>query len=207
MSEALQAASSYHHGDLRQAMLDRAAVVIQSKGIEALSLRGLARDLGVSHAAPNRHFKNKTHLLTAMATDGYTRLKEATLTAAGTVTDDSWVRLNAMGQGYLHWALDNPASFNAIMHPDLGFYDNPELDHALQDFRKSIHDAVAASRTAGRHENVPLDILNIFTISVPMGAAKMLAQTNNPAELQKNKGLIADLIELVVPIRNRNHSE
>jgi len=207
MSEALQAASSYHHGDLRQAMLDRAAVVIQSKGIEALSLRGLARDLGVSHAAPNRHFKNKTHLLTAMATDGYTRLKEATLTAAGTVTEDPWVRLNAMGQGYLHWALDNPASFNAIMHPDLGFYDNPELDHALQDFRKSIHDAVAASRTAGRHENVPLDILNIFTISVPMGAAKMLAQTNNPAELQKNKGLIADLIELVVPIRNRNHSE
>lgn len=207
MSEALQAASSYHHGDLRQAMLDRAAVVIQSKGIEALSLRGLARDLGVSHAAPNRHFKNKTHLLTAMATDGYTRLKEATLTAAGTVTDDPWVRLNAMGQGYLHWALDNPASFNAIMHPDLGFYDNPELDHALQDFRKSIYDAVAASQTAGRHENVPLDILNIFTISVPMGAAKMLAQTNNPAELQKNKGLIADLIELVVPIRNRNNSE
>ena len=207
MSEALQAASSYHHGDLRQAMLDRAAVVIQSKGIEALSLRGLARDLGVSHAAPNRHFKNKTHLLTAMATDGYTRLKEATLTAAGTVTDDSWVRLNAMGQGYLHWALDNPASFNAIMHPDLGFYDNPELDHALQGFRKSIYDAVAASQTAGRHENVPLDILNIFTISVPMGAAKMLAQTNNPAELQKNKGLIADLIELVVPIRDRNHSK
>lgn len=207
MSEALQAASSYHHGDLRQAMLDRAAVVIQSKGIEALSLRGLARDLGVSHAAPNRHFKNKTHLLTAMATDGYTRLKEATLTAAGTVTDDSWVRLNAMGQGYLHWALDNPASFNAIMHPDLGFYDNPELDHALQDFRKSIYDAVATSRTAGRHENVPLDILNIFTISVPMGAAKMLAQTNNPAELQKNKGLIADLIELVVPILDRTHSK
>ena len=197
MSEALQAASSYHHGDLRQAMLDRAAVVIQSKGIEALSLRGLARDLGVSHAAPNRHFKNKTHLLTAMATDGYTRLKEATLTAAGTVTDDPWVRLNAMGQG----------SFNAIMHPDLGFYDNPELDHALQDFRKSIYDAVAASQTAGRHENVPLDILNIFTISVPMGAAKMLAQTNNPAELQKNKGLIADLIELVVPIRDRTHSK
>ena len=54
---------------------------------------------------------------------------------------------------------------------------------------------------------VKLDILNIFTISVPMGAAKMLAQTNNPAELQKNKGLIADLIELVVPIRDRTHSK
>ena len=106
MSEAMQSASPYHHGDLRQALLDRAAVVIQSKGIEALSLRGLARDLGVSHGAPNRHFKNKNHLLTAMATDGYTRLKEATLTAAGPITDDPWIRLNAMGQGYLHWALD-----------------------------------------------------------------------------------------------------
>ena len=51
MSDADQ--RSYHHGDLRQALLDRAAEVIQSRGIEALTLRGLARDLKVSHGAPN----------------------------------------------------------------------------------------------------------------------------------------------------------
>ena len=92
--------ATYHHGDLRQALLDRAAEVIEAQGIEAVTIRGLARDLGVSHAAPNRHFKSRADLLTALAAEGYAALRSATLSAAEDVGDDPWIRLNAMGRGF-----------------------------------------------------------------------------------------------------------
>ena len=62
---------AYHHGNLRQALLERAAQVIAESGVEALSLRALARDLGVSHAAPSRHFPDRRALLGELAKDGF----------------------------------------------------------------------------------------------------------------------------------------
>ena len=62
---------NYHHGNLAEAILLRAAEIIDERGIEALSLRSVARDLDVSHSAPNRHFKSKTDLLSALALDGW----------------------------------------------------------------------------------------------------------------------------------------
>ena len=56
-------ARRYHHGDLRSALLRSAECALREKGAAALSLRELARDLGVSHAAPGRHFKDKQALL------------------------------------------------------------------------------------------------------------------------------------------------
>ena len=111
MSEAKQ----YHHGNLAQDILIRAAEVFADEGIEALSLRGVARDLGVSHGAPNRHFRNKAALLSALATEGWRQIQEATLGAAdATGSDDPHVRLNAMGRGFLSWAIDNRALFKTI---------------------------------------------------------------------------------------------
>ena len=61
---------------------ERAAEIIDEEGIEALTLRGIARDLGVSHGAPNRHFQNKAALLAALAADGWLKARDATLNAA-----------------------------------------------------------------------------------------------------------------------------
>ncbi len=58
---------SYHHGDLRAALLERAAQRLRSGTVADLSLRALARDLGVSHAAPNRHFSDRQAFLAALA--------------------------------------------------------------------------------------------------------------------------------------------
>ena len=65
---------SYHHGDLRAALLDQAESTLRDKGAAALSLRELARDLGVSHAAPSRHFKDRRALLDALAMVGFERM-------------------------------------------------------------------------------------------------------------------------------------
>ena len=64
----------YHHGNLRQAVLDRAVVALREKGAAELSMRELAADIGVTHAAPRRYFPDRQALLDALAADGFVRL-------------------------------------------------------------------------------------------------------------------------------------
>src|ERR1700748_988092 len=64
----------YHHGNLRAALLAQAEQPVRDRGLQALSLRELAREAGVSHAAPRRHFPDRQALLDALAQDGFDRL-------------------------------------------------------------------------------------------------------------------------------------
>ncbi|MEU1480819.1 TetR/AcrR family transcriptional regulator [Streptomyces sp. NPDC001668] len=98
----------YHHGDLRSALLAAAERTLRDRGTAAsLSLRELARDIGVSHAAPGRHFKDKQALLNALALVGYDRMAEA-LEAADEPGDALQDRLTTLARAYLRFAIDNP---------------------------------------------------------------------------------------------------
>ncbi|MFF7869125.1 TetR/AcrR family transcriptional regulator [Streptomyces qaidamensis] len=96
----------YHHGDLRSALLASAERTLREKGAGALSLRELARDIGVSHAAPGRHFKDKQALLNALALAGYERLTRA-LTAVDDPALPLEPRLVALARAYLGFATEN----------------------------------------------------------------------------------------------------
>lgn len=101
----------YHHGDLRRTLLEAARSSIEVDGVEALSLRQLARDAGVSHAAPGRHFRDKQALLDALAEDGFHRLATALgEVTAGAVTtpDEARRRFDELATGYVAFALDQP---------------------------------------------------------------------------------------------------
>jgi len=67
--------ASYHHGDLRNSLVNTGTELLNKKGLAAISLREIARIIGVGHNAPYRHFRNKQQLLEAIATDGFRRLK------------------------------------------------------------------------------------------------------------------------------------
>ncbi len=199
-------ATPYHHGNLPADILERAAEIIDTEGLDALTLRGIARDLGVSHAAPNRHFKNKAALLAALATDGWLKVAEATLTAAdATGSDDPAVRLNAMGRGFLSWALDNRALFRTILHPDVTRFADDKLKDAMQDFTAGVRVEIEAAQAQGRHADVALPILSLYTNAVPFGAAMLLI---NPLlsveqpniEAYDEERLIEEVINLVVPL-------
>ncbi|WP_338495691.1 TetR/AcrR family transcriptional regulator [Streptomyces sp. SJL17-4] len=110
--------NTYHHGDLRQSVLDAALDVITAEGPGALSLRDLARRAGVSHAAPAHHFKDRTGLLTAIATEGYDLLAVA---LAGTP------ELRERGVGYVRFATAHPAHFQVMFQPELLRADDPDL--------------------------------------------------------------------------------
>lgn len=96
----------YHHGDLRAALLAAAEHTLRERGVGSLSLRELAREVGVSHAAPGRHFKDKQALLNDLALAGYERLGLA-LDAADDPALTIEPRLTALSRAYLGFAVDN----------------------------------------------------------------------------------------------------
>jgi AcrR family transcriptional regulator len=103
------AGQRYHHGNLRSALLERASLTVDERGAQALSLRELAREVGVSHAAPRRHFHDRQALLDALAEDGFERLGDELREAverAGTAFDR---RLHALAQAYTAFATRHAA--------------------------------------------------------------------------------------------------
>src|SRR5215475_2854236 len=99
-------ARPYHHGDLRRALVDAARRLLESEGPSALSLRAVAREAGVSPAAPYHHFKDKAELLEAVAQEGWDLLNaEMHKAKAG---DKGRHQLTALGIAYVCFARENP---------------------------------------------------------------------------------------------------
>ncbi|WP_314176278.1 TetR/AcrR family transcriptional regulator [Streptomyces winkii] len=102
-------ARSYHHGNLRAALLDRAEQTVREHGVEALSLRQLARDTGVSHGAPRRHFGDRQALLDALAEDGFVRLGQDLDGAVRDAEPDCTAQLQALAGAYVRFATRHAA--------------------------------------------------------------------------------------------------
>ncbi|MFF4692559.1 TetR/AcrR family transcriptional regulator [Streptomyces sp. NPDC001307] len=117
----------YHHGDLPAELLAHAEKMVREKGARALSLREMARDIGVSPAAPSRHFRNKQALLDALALRGWERLTAQTEYARGSVGPTFAERLGAVARAYLGFALANGALFDLMYPADTGAQTSPEL--------------------------------------------------------------------------------
>jgi AcrR family transcriptional regulator len=110
---------SYHHGDLKAAILVEAAKLVADRGADGVSLRELARTAGVSHAAPAHHFTDRRGLFTALATEGY-RLLAAALT-------DARPRFVDAAKAYVRFALDHPGHYEVMFDKSLYDEADPEL--------------------------------------------------------------------------------
>ena len=194
---------NYHHGDLRRAIITRAADIIEAEGVDALSLRRIARDIGVSHGAPNKHFKNKADLLAALATEAYEQAQKATIAAANACEGTAIEKLNAMGCGYLSWALDHPALFTALNHPDVKRSADKDLLASMRHFQLTVRDASIAAQAAGRHPDVDPKLLALYNNSVPFGAALLIDHPVFAADTDhlSRTALIEGLMQLVIPTK------
>jgi AcrR family transcriptional regulator len=104
----MPSARPYHHGNLRQALLEQAMTTLRDGDVDALSLRELAREVGVSHAAPRRHFPDRQALLDALAIAGFERLG-AELRAAVAGDDGFEPTLQRCARGYVSFATTDAA--------------------------------------------------------------------------------------------------
>lgn len=122
----MTSATSYHHGDLPNALRRAAVEVIDERGLGAFSLREVARRAGVSHTAPAHHFGDMRGLLTSVATEGFGALYQATSQAADGI-DDPLERLVAIGQAYVTLARSNHAHCEVMFRVDVVDPDDVEL--------------------------------------------------------------------------------
>lgn len=115
-SEKDAEAGSYHHGDLRSALVEEGLRRLELAPAEALSLREVARNVGVSATAVYRHFPDKQALLHALADVAGDRMARAFETAMAAEKSGK-AAFDAMGRAYVHFALRNPFLFRLMMSP------------------------------------------------------------------------------------------
>jgi AcrR family transcriptional regulator len=117
---------SYHHGDLKRALVAAGAAILEEHGLSALTLRAVAERARVTAAAPYHHFPSKEHLLAAIAIEGFGALYAEQLAAAAAAGEDARARLKAIGVAYVRFADQHRGYFAAMFRANLAPWDRFE---------------------------------------------------------------------------------
>ena len=120
----------YHHGDLRAALIQAGLAILAEEGVQALSLRAAARRVGVSHAAPYRHFADKEALLAAIAEEGFNLLFAEVEAARARFPASPREQLEESGWAYVRFALAHPDHLRVMFG---GLIENPQAYPGLRD--------------------------------------------------------------------------
>ena len=162
----------YHHGDLRRGLLESAAAILEREGPSALSLRAVAREAGVSPAAPYYHFRDKDELLAAIAREGFGQLKQA-MEAACEGVGDPQEKVSAVGAAYVTFARAHPALYRVMYDCARSGADLPDSmdpDSAFMLVRNALAEA------GGNHlSDTDVHLAAIATWCAAHGLAEMAA--------------------------------
>jgi AcrR family transcriptional regulator len=135
--------ATYHHGSLREALLQAAERILEREGIQGLTLRAAAREAGVSHAAPKNHFGDLAGLLSELAAVGFNRF--VTTMQAGAVDSESPDRrMEAIGRGYVAFARAHPGLFLLMFRGERLDFTRPSLRAAVDASAGMLSGAVEA---------------------------------------------------------------
>lgn len=135
----------YHHGDLRLAVLAAAEKIVERDGIQGLTLRAVARAVGVSHTAPVHHFGDRIGLISELAAAGYRRyeaLLAAAIESSGSTLPQ---KRKAMGKTYVAFARAHPGLFALMFRTELLDTNRPSLAEAMEETRLALWNASSAS--------------------------------------------------------------
>jgi AcrR family transcriptional regulator len=165
---------SYHHGDLKQALLQRAEEVIADEGVESVKLSKLAKDLGVSHSAPARHFKDRNALLAALAVRALESLKNDILQDKYFQHSNPRVRLNTLLKVQLRSVVKRPAHFFLMGNPDLPIITGPIYDKLLAEYSALLSNCVREAQKDGWHTGEQENQVILLALSVAVGLETMV---------------------------------
>jgi AcrR family transcriptional regulator len=164
-------ARPYHHGDLSRALVEAARRILEAEGPAALSLRAVAREAGVSPAAPYHHFKDKTELLEAVAHEGWEALGQA-IAAARHSSPDAGEALGAIGLAYLTFARDNPALYRLMYDTTRNRISMPEHAKEEDSGYANVQGALIAAG-ADPNDELELQLATIASWCAVHGLAEM----------------------------------
>jgi len=183
----------YHHGNLRAALLAEAERTLREEGVDRLSLRDLARQAGVSHAAPRRHFADRQALLDALAAAGFLRLSDELRAAIEDAGDDYEAQLRAAAIAYIRFATRDAALLELMFTAKRG-----EQSAALRDAFGRVYAAVDGmvrqGQQAGTLRHGDPDRTRLLLFATMQGIAALV--TTGAVDAGQIDGLIADAVAL-----------
>jgi AcrR family transcriptional regulator len=185
----------YHHGNLREALLEAAIRLIAEVGPTAFTLREVARRAGVSHNAPYRHFRDRDDLMAAVAAQGFRELTQAMVEAAGQQSD-ARDRLKQAGLGYVTFALRRPEHFTVMFDAPMSKRKHPDSAAAAEQAFGTLMSFVKGCQDAGRLPSGDLRQMALLAWTMVHGIAKLAITGRLPfsssADVLKFAGFVID---------------
>jgi AcrR family transcriptional regulator len=178
-----KAPKPYHHGNLVEALIAVTVEIIEERGVEHVSVREAAKRAGVSPGAPFQHFRSKTALLTAVAEQAMGRLTQAVAAAQSKADAHEPIAvLEAIGSGYLQWALANPTHFEIINSRTLiEFEASDSLRTQNEAIRQRMFELLTKARKRGQLiEGLDLNYVVLTARALVYGLARMAIDGHFP---------------------------
>ncbi|BCW87319.1 HTH-type transcriptional regulator BetI [Alphaproteobacteria bacterium SO-S41] len=188
-----QQKSAYHHGDLKEALVEATREIIESEGLDQFTMRESARRAGVSHGAPAHHFGDKTGLLTELAVQSFearVAQSEAYMAEAG---DDPMARLRACGLAHIDYTIRHPRLHELCSRPDMTNRDDPHLQAVITRMSEML---IATMSEVAGHELKPEKEANPETLLA-------LVVVHGFAALVNDGMILADVPDAERPARAR----
>ena len=168
----MRRAKPYHHGNLREALLEAAVRLIAEVGPTAFTLREVARRARVSHNAPYRHFRDRDDLMAAVAAQGFRELTRA-MSEAAAGKSDPLERLKYAGLGYVTFALRRPEHFTVMFDAPVSKRKHPDSAVAGEEAFATLQGFVKSCQDVGQLTSGDLLEISLLAWTMVHGIAKL----------------------------------
>ncbi|OEF07013.1 TetR/AcrR family transcriptional regulator [Vibrio genomosp. F10] len=186
--------NNYHHGNLREAVLKAAHKLLELEGIKSITFRRIAKEVGVSQNAPYSHFKDKTALLEALAVDGFQGLLDSMRENSVSLSTPSDY-LQAIGKGYVTYALSNPALFKLMFDMQSATSDSGMLQTVSSQSFQILRDAVSNVQVSNKQDRADELIASISAWALVQGLSVLLIENRLSANPEAQSLKSSDIIE------------
>ncbi len=187
--------NSYHHGDLKNALIEAGTEILAKNGVGGLSLRKVARKAGVSHTAPYAHFADKQALIAAISTEGFRQLYEQVVAVTELYENDPAQQLLETAWAYVRFAINDPDQFKIMFSSVLEKEkEYPDLVEMSQKAFRQVVEIVASSQEAGVLREGPGELTAVIVWSAVHGLIALSLEGQIPRTVQEQFSLRQMLI-------------
>jgi len=169
--------TTYHHGDLKNALIQAGVKILEKEGLGGLSLRKVAKQAGVSHAAPYSHFADKQALIAAISTEGFKQLHKQIETVRSLHLDEPSALLKETASAYIQFALNEPdrfkLMFSSVLEKEKEY---PDYVHAAQDNFQQLVEVVEICQQAKVLKSGKADLIAVSVWGTVHGLVMLMIE-------------------------------